>query len=522
MLPWTDPKQLACRLILAAAVASPASLALAADQPQWGTAWERNLVSPERGLPESFDPKTRANVKWSARLGTETHSSPVIAGGRVYIGTNNGEPRDPKHKGDRGVLLCLDERTGEMLWQLVVPKRVEDIYHDWPNSGICSPPLVEGERVYVANNRAEILCLDARGMSNGNDGPFRDEGAHMTFKDASGKIPATETRLEAGPKDADILWLFDMTSQAGVWAHDGVHSVPLLDGDYLYWNTSTGVDGTHRAIRAPDAPSLIVLDKHTGRLLAREREGIAPNIFHSTWSAPSMATVNGKRLVFFAGGNGIVYAFEPLPPGVAANAVEGAPLTLKKVWQFDFDPAAPKENVHKFNSNRRESPSNFFGMPVFEQGRIYIAGGGDIWWGKNQAWLKCLDVAGSTSGAQPALAWEYPLERHVLATPAVYKGMVFIADIGRTFHCVDANTGQALWTHDLRGESWASPYVADGKVYLGTRGGHFYVFAAAREKKVLSEIPLISPISATATAANGVLYVATMTHLYAVASQPSP
>ena len=58
--------------------------------------------------------------------------------------------------------------------------------------------------------------------------------------------------------------------------------------------------------------------------------------------------------------------------------------------------------------------------------------------------------------------------------------------------------------------------MADGKVYLGTRSGSYYVFAAAKEKHVLSTNELVDPISATATAANGVLYVATMTHLYAV------
>jgi len=58
--------------------------------------------------------------------------------------------------------------------------------------------------------------------------------------------------------------------------------------------------------------------------------------------------------------------------------------------------------------------------------------------------------------------------------------------------------------------------VVDGKVYLGTRSGSFYVFAADREKNVLSTMELVDPISATATAANGVLYAATMSRLYAV------
>jgi hypothetical protein len=66
--------------------------------------------------------------------------------------------------------------------------------------------------------------------------------------------------------------------------------------------------------------------------------------------------------------------------------------TLKKAWQFDFDPTAPKTNVHRYNTNRRESPSNIYGMPVFQDGRIYVAGGGDLFWGKLSAWMKCIDA----------------------------------------------------------------------------------------------------------------------------------
>src|SRR5829696_7608802 len=150
------------------------------DQPQWGEAWSRNMVSKERGLPADFDSKAMRNVKWVAKLGNETHSTPVVANGRVFIGTNNSDPRDPKHQGDRGVLMCFKEETGELLWQLVVPKREEDKYHDWPNAGISSPATVEGDRVYIVSSRGEVMCLDVRGMANGNDGPFTNEVAQFT------------------------------------------------------------------------------------------------------------------------------------------------------------------------------------------------------------------------------------------------------------------------------------------------------------------------------------------------------
>lgn len=131
---------------------STASLSLpAADQPQWGTAWSRNQVSTERGLPATFDVKSGRNIKWSVALGPESHSTPVVANGKIFVGTNNAEPRDPKHDGDRGVLMCLNENDGQLLWQLVVPKRDEDPFFDWPQAGMASSPTVEDDRVYVVD-----------------------------------------------------------------------------------------------------------------------------------------------------------------------------------------------------------------------------------------------------------------------------------------------------------------------------------------------------------------------------------
>jgi outer membrane protein assembly factor BamB len=186
------------------------------------------------------------------------------------------------------------------------------------------------------------------------------------------------------------------------------------------------------------------------------------------------------------------------------------------VWQFDFDPTAPKKDIHRYNTNRREGPSNIYGMPAVHSNRVYAAGGGDLFWGKNEAWLKCIDATGRGDITTNGLVWSYPLEKHVLSTPAIHEGLVFIADCGRRFHCLEATTGKLLWTHDIKGEVWASPLVADGKVYLGTRSGQFLVFTASKEKQLLSEVELGAPVSATVTAANGRLYIATMAQLYAV------
>jgi outer membrane protein assembly factor BamB/pimeloyl-ACP methyl ester carboxylesterase len=495
------PRIAICSLQLAAVVV------FAADQPQWGARFSRNMVSEEKGLPDGFDPATGRNIRWTARLGTQTYSTPVVAGGRVLIGTNNDAPRDPRHKGDRGVLMCFDEKDGRLCWQLVCPKITTSNYWDWPRDGLCSPATVEGDRVYVVSNRGEVMCLDLRGMANGNDGPYRDEARHCS--------PADEPPIEPGATDADILWLFDMIKEQGVRQHDSAHCSILLHGDFLYVNTSNGLNDAHNMVPAPDAPSLIVLDKNTGRLVARDNERIGPLIFHSTWSSPALGEVGGRPLVFFGGGDGVVYAFEALKTAPPAGEVAA----LKRVWRFDCDPTAPKTNVHQYIRNREVSPSNIKSMPVFHDNRVYVTVGGDVWWGKNQAWLKCIDATRTGDITRDGEVWSYPLDRHSMCTPSVWGGMVFVADSGRKIHCVDAATGKPVWVHETRGDSWASTLAADGKVYAATRNGEVWILATSREKQVLGCIDMDSPIHGSPVAANGVLYVATMKNLYALKTE---
>lgn len=493
--------------VCVAVVVSVLASTRAGDQPQWGQVFSRNMVSDEKNLPDDFDPKTGRNIKWSVALGTSTHSTPVVASGRVLIGTNNDDPRDPRQQGDRGVVMCFDEKDGKFCWQLVVPKITTSNFWDWPHDGLCSPATVEGDRIYIVSNRGEVMCLDLHGMANGNDGPFRDEGRHM--------VPAGQPPLEPGPTDADILWLFDLIKNCGVRQHDSAHCSILLHGRFLYANTSNGVDDTHKVIASPDAPSLVVIDKTTGRLVARDDEHIGPNIFHCTWSSPALGEVNGRPLVFFAGGNGVVYAFD------AVKDVGDGVAKLKKVWWFDCDPAGPKENIHDFLRNRTQSPVNVYGMPVFHNGRVYVAVGGDMWWGKRQAWLKCINAAGTGDITHSGEVWSYPLNKHTSSTPAVHDGLVFIADCGKTIHCVDAATGHGCWTHEVQGEIWSSPLVADGKVYVSTRRGEFVILAASREKKLLATVDMGAPISSSPVAANGILYISTMNRLYAIQKAPA-
>ena len=129
------------------------------------------MVSAESGLTADFNPgdmnddevvdmKTTKNAKWVAKLGSQAYGNATVAGGRV-AGTNNESPRDPGKKGDRGVVMCLDEKTGDLL-QLVIPKLGAGKVSDWEYIGVCSSPAVYGDRAYVVTNRCEVVCLTPR------------------------------------------------------------------------------------------------------------------------------------------------------------------------------------------------------------------------------------------------------------------------------------------------------------------------------------------------------------------------
>jgi len=519
-------------VILAAAVAAPLC---GADWPQWGGSDDRNMVCREKPLPATFnpgrlpggriDPNALRNVKWIAPLGSATYGNPTVAGGRVFVGTNDAHWSDPRaRRSGGGLVVCLDERTGRLLWRLLIPRYERKVHgsgFDDLNTGVCSSPTVEGGRVYLVSNRAEVLCLDVRGLDNGNDGPFRHEGQYMA---GDGNEPA---RLRRG--DGDIVWRFDMISELPSAPHDVTNCSVLIHGEHLYVCTGNGV---HRMPGEPnplpDAPSLIVLDKKTGRLLATDGEKIGRRVFHGQWSSPALARVGGRTLVFFGAGDGVCYAFEALPAG----AVVGGPATLRKVWWYDCNPREYKLHegrpIDYWDGDATRAklrkdfkgPSEIIATPVFHAGRVYVAVGRDPEHGEASGILHCIDAARTGDVTRTGCVWSYSNISRSMSTVAVAGGLLYAADIAGVVHCLDARTGRPQWTHDTKQEIWSSPFVADGKVYVGTQRKYLWIFRAGRAKKLLAKVRLPRAVSCTPIAANGVLYVATTRRLYAVRRDP--
>jgi outer membrane protein assembly factor BamB len=512
--------------LLAAVLGLGSQVCPAQDWPAWGGQDPgRNMYSPARDLPETFapgqakagseeiDPATRKNIRWVAKLGSQSYGNAVVAGGKVYVGTNNEPPRDKRQAGDRSILLCLDEKTGELLWQLVVPKLKAGKANDWENLGILSSPCVVGNRLYLVTSRAEVLCLDTEGMANGNDGPFKDEAAYAVQE--TGLTP-----VEPGPKDADILWRYDMLDELGVFPHNAANGSILVLGNLLYATTSNGTDWTHLNVPCPYAPSLIALDRLTGRLAAVDEAGVGPHIFHGQWSSPSAGLLGNRQSVFFGGGDGWLYALDAEPASVLGTHL------LKVLWKADGNaPEYRLKDGKPVKYGAPEGPSEINATPVFHNHRVYVAIGQDPEQGEGAGRLACFktDLGEAGDVSKKALAWEFREIHRSLSSVAIdpERHLLFAADFSGFVYCLDPESGTLHWTHDMKAHVWGSPLAADGKVYIGDEDGDVCVLAASKEKKVLQEVNLGAPVYSTPVAANGVLYLATQTHLYAVAKNPA-
>ena len=443
------------------------------DWPTWGGTAHRNMVSTTIGLPDAWDAGNGTNIKWKAQIGSMSNGNPVVADGKIFLGTNNANPRNAAITGDKGVLMCLRESDGAFLWQAVTEKLDADT--DWPEQGVCSSAAVEGNRLYYVSNRGELMCLDTEGFADGrNDGPFQSE-------------------VHKGPTDADIIWTLDMRKELGVSPLFMANSSPAIWEDLVFVGTSNGRDSADEKVPAPKAPSFLAVDKHTGKIVWQDNSP-GEGILHGQWASAALGTVDGVPQVIFPGGDGWVYAF---------NARSGETL-----WKFDMN---PKDAIWPRTRN--------YGVatPVFSGGRVFVSAGQDPDHPNGVGHTYAIDPAGRGDMTQSGRVWQYDEISRSISTAAVAGGLVYVADLKGILHCLDAGTGKALWTFDMMATVWGSPLVADGKVYLADQDGDVAVLRSGPELRKIAEIDMGNSLYSTPVAANGVLYVMTRSDLYAIA-----
>ena len=461
--------------ILVALILLAAIPIMAQDWPMWGGTQSRNQVSAAKNIPSVWDVKANRNIKWKAEIGSVAYGNPVVADGKVFLGTNNANPKNTAIGGDRGVLMCFRESDGKFLWQAISDKLGQQ--NDWPEQGVCSSPAVDGKRLYYISNRGELVCLDTEGFTDGkNDGEYQSE-------------------IYKGPTDADIIWKLDMMKELGIFQHNMANSSALIWEDLVFVETSNGQDDSHEKIPAPKAPSFIAVHKTSGKVVWQDNSP-GEGILHGQWSSPAFAVVEGVAQVFFAGGDGWLNGF---------NARTG-----EKLWKFDLN---PKDSVWPKTRNYGTA------TPVFGDGRVYMSVGQEPESGEGIGHTYSIDPAKRGDITQSGRVWQYDKIRRSISSAAVSDGLVYISDFSGFLHCVDAASGRPYWTYDMLAAVWGSPLVADAKVFLGDEDGDVVVLAVGKEMKKIAEINMGNSVYSTPVAANGVLFIMTRSELFAIANQ---
>ncbi|MBM4072081.1 MAG: hypothetical protein FJ271_24615 [Planctomycetes bacterium] len=456
------------------------------DWPMFGGTPGRNMVNTlVKNLPASWavEKGELKNIKWMAQAGNKIYGGPVIAGGKVFIGTNNAFPRDTAVKGKKAVVMCFSEADGKFLWQIAHDIPNNQIFKEATEQGLCSTPAVDGNRIYYVTPSCELICADTA--------------------------------------DGKIKWSLDMMKKLDVVPFHLGNCSPLVIGDLVYAVTSNARDDGGQ-VPAPKAPSFVAVNKTSGEVVWKSNlPGLA--LIEGQWSNPCYAEIDGKGQVIFPGGDAVLYSFEPK--------------TGTLIWKFDCNPGKPDPNA----GNRKIS-NYIVSTPVIHDKRLYVGLG---LYPEHPApdskfsYVLCLDItkkgdvsARSLSGkndGKSALIWAYggpidpqPKEGRLyefgrtLSTAAVQGGLVYISEEAGYLHCLDAKTGKKQWDHDFLSPIWGSPYWVDGKVYIGTDDGELFIFAHGKDKKLLEKINMDEQMQSTPVAANGTLYVATRSTVYAI------
>ncbi|HEY2841700.1 MAG TPA: PQQ-binding-like beta-propeller repeat protein [Pirellulales bacterium] len=517
--------------------------AKAEDWPQFGRDSARNAVSPERNAPTAWDvgqqddakpphriKKTQRNILWSSRLGTMTYGDPVVVNGMVWVGTNNGFEIAGKDQLDASVLTCFRESDGELLYSYVSPRLPQGRVHDWPQASMACSPLVENDRLWFVSNRAEVVCLDVGGLR-------RD-----------GSEPKT-------------LWKVDLIGEHGVFPRGSIMNVSRLCSitaykDNIYVITGTGVDEGGAKVPNPDAPSLICFDKQTGKAIWKDNSPGA-NLLIGQWSSPTIVEIDHRAQCVVSQGDGWVRSFD---------ALSGKP-----IWQFDMNGKQSRWGAGKTNGR-----GDVLASPVFAGNRIYVASGLHPTWDVGRPGrLVCLDptkqgdisselavdaksnvvaqrriqavdaAQGEKAIPNPnsGLVWEFKrltdnpnyfneLMHDTVSNIVVHGSLAIAVDFAGMLHCLDATSGKHHWSHDLNAGCYGSPLIVDDKIYVGTEDGRIVILGlSADPRKALREVasgldPLFeiemgSTVFCSPIFANGVLYVATMNELFAIAALAS-
>jgi len=430
--------------LLLLSVACLSRALLADDWPEWrGPA--RSGTSAEKGLPTQWSPSGR-NLAWKAPYGGR--STPVVLGNHLYLQNTAGKGATEQER-----VLCLDTRTGKLLWEYRF-----NVYHsDVPvhRVGWASPAVDPATgNVFVFGVNGTLLALSPQGK---------------------------------------LLWERSMVEDFGIITTHGGRTVsPIVDGDLLHvsavtfgWGAQAG--GAHR---------YFAFDKKTGQTIWVSAPEGRPT--DTVYPAGIIAAVNGTRQLIEGGSDGAIHALKPQ--------------TGEPVWKFEMSKRGINNGVLLKGTTAIVSHSEE-NLDTSEMGMI-----------------AAIDVSGTGPRSKEHVRWRVNGFLGGFPSPVLDGDRIYQVDNGATLLAFDFNTGRELWRKSLGTVQKASPVLADGKLYVGTESGKFYILKPGPGGcEILSQVVLGKPdappeqVLASVAVAHGRVYMLSTEALYAIGSKsPTP
>ncbi|MBI3882391.1 MAG: PQQ-binding-like beta-propeller repeat protein [Verrucomicrobia bacterium] len=434
--------------------------------------------------PTEFGPDK--NVVWKTPLASG-HSSPVLWGGKIFLTTF-----------EKGKLsaVCLDRASGRQLWSRDVPaEKIEEVHRI--SSPAASTPCTDGERVYFSFGSFGLLALDFDGKEIWRlplPLPVNDFGTGASPILAGGKVILLRDQdvgsflMALDARTGRQVWRTERPgfyrghSTPFLWRHDGAEEIVVTGAVQLKsYDPATGEElwSTTGLSRVPNATATA----GDGLLIA------------SSWNIGADAT-GRMELPPFAG-------------FAKANDKNGdGKLSLEEFPKGDLRSRFTQLDADKDGFVTRAEWDAY--APIIQRAEnslfaVRPGGRGDI--------------------TATHVAWKKARGLPYVPSPVYYGGRVFTVKSGGMASCFDAKTGRELWLEErvgIFGDFYASPVAAGGKIYFAAQKGTVAVVAAGDAFNVLAKVEMGEPIFATPAIADGKIYLRTAGHLYCFGSEVKP
>jgi len=448
-------------------------------------------VSASTGLPEKFGPDK--NVIWKAAL-PPGHSSPVLTRNRIFV-TAHSEVNKKEKENYKLLVICLDRQTGKLLWQREVPRsrlgRLQNV------NGAASPsPVTDGSNVYVFFQDFGMVSYDGAGKERwklplGPFNMFYGFGASPILVDDKVILPIDQDN------PSSYLIAVDKNSGRVRWKVDR----PVVISGYstpIIYQPSKGP----KQIVVPESFQLSAYSVEDGkrvwwvRGLACEMKSIASHdaeyLYINGWGFPQNQP--GRQVKTIPFDEGLARYDKNGDRQIAKSEVSGTE-TIDKMLSEAFE-AFDMDRDEKLNAKDWEV---FRAMMASENG------------------LLAIKLGGQGDQTSTAIRWRYQKPVPQVPSTLLYKGVLYMINDSGILTSFDPATGQVIKQGRLHGaidKYFSSPVAADDKVFLIGQAGQVSVLKAAGDWEVLAVNELDDECFATPAIADGRIYIRTRSALY--------